>query len=123
MKLIDKYNDKGINKHTVWIFEENNFPSSLSRKICINKNHDVHGDNYYIFEKTGRGEGCRTIWYPSLKRAKEEVERLFKTGDDVKTGLDFNLCNKCKNHFSFGTDEYKKSKDFVCGEMKERYAQ
>ncbi len=115
MELIDKYNDKGINKHTIWIFKEKD------REIGINHNHDVLGYNYYIFDNNRCGENCGTIWYPTLKIAKLEVKRLFKTGEKVKTGRDFKKCKYCKAHYSFGTKEWNESKDFVCKNLKKQY--
>lgn len=114
MKLMGKYTAKGICKHTVWLFVEN------GRVIGVNRNHDVFGDQYHISEPPS-GEGCGTIWYPNLETAKREVERLFRTGEKVKTGRDSGLCERCSNHYSYGTEEYAKYPAFACCEWKKEY--
>lgn len=117
MKLVEKYGMKGIHKHSEWIFEQG------GRKIGINKNHDVYGANHYIFEGDKmHGEGCSTIWYSSLEKAKKEVQKLFNRGEKVKTGRDFGLCKKCACSYSHGTKDWKKYKEFVCAKKKEQYA-
>lgn len=121
MKPIEKFTDKGINKHTTWKFREN------GRELYIDKNHDVLEPNFYIYERkkdsmTFGGEGCGTIWYPTLEATKAEIERLFKTGDPVKTGADFNLCKRCKCSYSYKTEKWEKAeKEFLCKNAKTEY--
>ncbi|MCK4665988.1 hypothetical protein KAU33_04520 [Candidatus Dependentiae bacterium] len=69
MKLIDKYSLKGINSHLIWIYEGN------GRTAGINRNNDVFGDKYCCFEDNGIGEGCETIWYPTLEAARKVVKK------------------------------------------------
>ena len=73
MKLIDKYEDKGINRHTVWLFEEN------ERKAGVDHNHDVLGGGYYCFpydkDHWSHGEGYDTAWYLSLEEAKKVIQK------------------------------------------------
>ncbi len=111
MKLVKTERSKGINRHTTRTFEQN------GRQIHIDKNHDVGGNQFYIYENSG-GEGCRTIWYPTLETAKKEVERLFKTSEKVATGADSGLCNECQNRYSYGSKEWKKYKPSKCESFK-----
>lgn len=111
MKLVGTERSKGINRHTIKTFEEN------GRKLHVNRNHDVGGNQFYIYEEYG-GEGCQTIWYPTLDAAKQEVERLFETGDKVVTGRDSGLCKECQNSYSPGSKGWKKYPAFRCRPFK-----
>ena len=106
MKLIDKYNDAGINKHTVWIFEQN------GKRAGIDHNHDVYGASHYLFSIDGErhishGEGCSTVWYPSLNAAKAMLQKYLN--GEIRTlpdGSDAKACDSCKG--SFACEDFKK---------------
>lgn len=79
MNLIDEYGSKGINRHTIRIYELN------GRFAGIDKNWDVINEitgkpgMYYCFEvndpeKYSHGEGIETIWYGTLQDARAVVE-------------------------------------------------
>jgi len=119
LKMIKRYKAQGINKHTVWVYEDN------GRQLAIDQNHDVGGEQFHIFDvANGGGEGCGTIWYPTLEIAQKEVERLFSSGQSILHGQDSNLCIKCRNHYSPNTPKNHPSKRFwnkkpnICEEFK-----
>jgi len=115
MKLVRQYRSKGIDRHTVWIFKEG------EREIGINRNHDVGGEQFYIFEAGQlHGEGCETIWYPTLEAAEREVQRLFKTNQKVVTGVDSGLCNECQNSYFYGSEGWKKYGPLRCADFKQK---
>lgn len=124
MKLIDKqHSTESINKHTLWVYEQD------GRQLAINRNHDIGGDQFYIFDVAqSGGEGCRTIWYPSLEVARKEVERLFTSNEAVVTGTDSKLCADCQNHYSPYTPKGHESKRYwnkktnVCQEFKTHHS-
>jgi hypothetical protein len=77
MNLIDHYQDRGINKHTVWIYEENGVNAG------IDHNHDIYGAGYYCFTGSSHGEGCETKYYNTLKEARIII-RMFLSGEISK---------------------------------------
>ena len=113
MKLVDKYTIENL---TIWSYEEN------GKTLEIRKNHNIMDKTKcHICNESENGEGCRTIFY-TLKAARKEVKRLFSTGEKIKTGRDFGLCEQCQCHYSYGTKEYRKSKSFACHKQKEQYS-
>lgn len=79
LKPIKKYNSKGINRHTTWIYSGN------GRHAGIDKNWDVYNEPegkpgmFYCFEiqdlkRYSHGEGLETIWYSTLSEAKKVVK-------------------------------------------------
>jgi|GEM_PF-1569347 hypothetical protein len=71
------------------------------------------GKKFYLTS----GQGCRTIWFSSLKAAKEALKN-----DGVKTGKDLMDCSECGNHYSFHDERWKKLPVHACGEAKRQYA-
>lgn len=121
MELIDNYNGKGINRHTVWIFGQE------GRQAGIDHNHDVCGANFYLFpidsEHFSHGEGCDTVWYPSLKAAKVMIQK-YLSGEitSLPNGHDAKVCHLCKCHYSFGTRDYKKApSEYACEDFKKQF--
>jgi len=121
--LVEKRNDKGINRHTVWEYEYQ------GRRLCIDRNHDVGGNQYYLYEDGKGGEGCGTIWYEDLRAARNELKRLFMTGEPVKRGQDMvgwkgeQCCLGCRSHYSVDDPEYEKCwSDCNCRYEKKKHA-
>lgn len=63
------------------------------------------------------GMGCDTIWFRDKKTAHKAL-----MADGVKTGHDFDLCDKCQCHFSINDPNWKKYKPYVCKKAKIEYA-
>jgi len=121
MKLIDKYSEKGTNKHTVWIFEQE------GKRVGIDHNRDVYGAGYYLFpvdpEHFSHGEGCDTVWYASLKAAKAMVQK-YLSGEitSLPNGHDPGVCYLCKCSFSFNTEDHKKAPfEYACIDYKKQF--
>lgn len=111
MRLKEKYR---VGRHTVWVFGEN------GRELGVDLDHNIADEApCYIFEGgKAHGEGCKTVWYPSLEVAKAEIRRLFESGESVATGRDAGLCKRCQNHYSYGSAGWKKYPPFACGQFK-----
>lgn len=80
----------------------------------VSRDTAVLGDNVYA----GNGQGCGTVWYPTVKQARRVIDRLAFTPD----GRDSGLCEVCACHYSFGTEEFNKYPEFACGEWKGKVA-
>ena len=76
---------------------------------------DTHilGDNVYA----GNGQGCRTVWYLDVARARKVIAFLGYVPDGTQAGL----CIQCSCHYSFGTEGYQYP-SFACKEWKEAIA-
>lgn len=79
MDLLKKYEVKGTNRHTVWLYGAN------GRYAGIDLNKHVYNEKtnkpgmYYCFgvkdpEGYSHGEGAETIWYGTLQEARAVVE-------------------------------------------------
>lgn len=80
----------------------------------------VDGQQVYI----GNGQGCDTLWFKSVKEARRFIrtfrDKMVVTDLGIVQGLiPKSICNKCRCHYSFGTKEWEKYKDFACEEYKE----
>jgi hypothetical protein len=78
----------------------------------IHKDTNVYGDNVYI----GNGQGCSTIWFPSVSIAKKAFQK-----DGIMRGYLLADCTKCQCHYSYSSKEYHKFEPHVCREAKEEY--
>jgi len=115
MWLKEKFNVRDKHhRHTVRVFEED------GRELGIDQDHNIaDSEQFYIFEAgKAHGEGCETVWYPSLEAAKLEVARLFNTGKKRKTGQDAGLCERCQNHYFYNSAGWKRYPAFACLDFK-----
>lgn len=70
MRLVERSRSKGINSHLTWVYKQG------GKYAGIDRNFDVMDNKYYCFEgKLGQGEGCSTMWYPSLEAARDVVQQ------------------------------------------------
>ena len=80
----------------------------------IHKDTHIYGDNVYY----GHGQGCRTVWYPTVAQARKVIKALGYAPDGTQSGL----CEQCSCHYSSFTEEYRKYPEFACQEWKESVA-
>lgn len=121
MKLILKDHTRGINYHTIWIYEQD------GKMAGINHNHD-HSVGFYLFTVNpdgtpNDGEGCCTVWYPSLKTAKATLQK-YLSGEiiSIPDGHDANVCHLCKCHYSFNSSEHRDAPfDQACDGFKKQF--
>jgi hypothetical protein len=81
----------------------------------IKRDTHVYSDSVYI----GDGQGCGTVWYPTVQQARKIVNQL----DEVPVGQDAGLCHLCKCSYSIHSDDWKKAKyEYACKQWKEDVA-
>ena len=80
----------------------------------VSRDTAILGDNVYA----DNGQGCRTVWYPSVEQARRVITALGFTPN----GRDSGLCEQCSCHYSYGTPEWGKYPEFACCEWKEKVA-
>lgn len=80
----------------------------------VSRDTAVLGDNVYA----GNGQGCGTVWYPSVEQARKVIAKLGFAPEGSGSGL----CKVCSCHYSYGTKEFKKHLEFACREWKDKVA-
>jgi len=71
----------------------------------------------------GNGQGCDTFWFKSVRDAKRFIDKYRDKMKPNAFGLGLiprSLCMKCRSHYPFGTEEWKRYPDNVCEELKNR---
>ena len=113
-----KHEIVGIHKHTLWDYEHN------GRIITIDHDRGICPGTgaFYLSEGGSGGEGCNTVWFPTLKQERDEVEYLFETGFKVAKGPGFMLCDKCACSYSNNDPRQKGKVEYACYKKKEEYA-
>lgn len=86
----------------------------LDYKGDIHRDTNVFGDNVY----TENGQGCGTVWFASVKQARQVIGRLGRAPKGHESGL----CPKCSCYYSFGSKQYKQYPEFACREWKRSIA-
>jgi len=78
----------------------------------------VDGEQVYI----GNGQGCGTVWLKDLEEARKFIDkyrRRIKVADSgCVSMIPRKICLSCKNHYSYNTLKWKKTKEFACREYK-----
>ncbi len=83
----------------------------------IFRDTNVIGDNVYL-AKPGRGQGCDTIWFETVRQAREFIKR-----HGLINGHAARVCAQCKCHFGFNTKEWKNAPfEQACKDWKEKIA-
>lgn len=71
----------------------------------------------------GNGQGCGTFWFKNEGEARKFIDQFRKEIEVTDLGcvnlIPKEICLKCKGHYSFGTKEWKKAKEWSCKEYKE----
>jgi len=71
----------------------------------------------------GNGQGCHTFWFKTVKEAKKFIDKYRDKINPNIRGLGLipeELCRNCKNHYSYGTEEWKNARENNCFEFKEQ---
>ena len=89
--------------------------------VSILRDTNVVGEQVYI----GNGQGCGTFWFKNARDAKKFIDayrdKMEVTNYGAVWGLiPKELCENCKGHYSYGTPEWKKAKDWNCFKFKEQ---
>lgn len=71
----------------------------------------------FVFYLGKHGQGCRTIWFMSLKAAKKALQN-----DGIKTGMDLAHCSKCACYYSCFDERQKAFEPDICHTAKTNYA-
>ena len=90
--------------------------------VGIYRDPNIYGEEQVYI---GNGQGCDTFWFKNVKQAQKFIDkyrdRIQVNDFEIVSGLiPKELCKKCKGHYSYQTEEWKKCKDNVCEEYKER---
>jgi hypothetical protein len=74
MTFVGRHQSKGINNHLTWVYK-------LGEKYAgVDRNFHMMDNKYHCFEgELGHGEGSDTVWYPSLKAAREVVRQYLNS--------------------------------------------
>ena len=80
----------------------------------IHKDTHILGDNVYA----GNGQGCRTVWYPSVAQARKIIRHLGYVPDGTMAGL----CQRCACHYSVTDPQYSQYPGFACDAWKRAIA-
>jgi len=70
----------------------------------------------------GNGQGCHTFWFKTVEDAKRFIDKYHESINPHMFGLGLiphNLCENCKNHYTYGTEEWKNAKENNCFNFKE----
>ena len=73
----------------------------------------------------GNGQGCRTFWFRTVEEARRFIDahrgRMKVTQSGSVRGLiPRELCENCKNHYSYKTPEWRGARAWNCREYKQR---
>ena len=73
----------------------------------------------------GNGIGCHTFWFRNVREARKFIDkyrdRMVVTENGSVRGLiPRELCENCKNHYSYGTKEWKNANENNCFTFKEQ---
>ena len=88
----------------------------IEYKNGIRKDTHVYRNNVYI-GGIGRGQGCGTIWFRTVKGANKALSK-----DAIKEGRDLFDCTKCRCHYSIFDKEGEVYPWHACSDLKEEYA-
>lgn len=84
----------------------------------IFRDTNVIGENVYLAEP-GRGQGCDTIWFETVARARKFARRY-----GYIDGHAAGMCHQCKCHYSFNTKDWRNAPfDYACKDWKEKIKQ
>jgi len=84
--------------------------------VPISRDTDVvDGEQVYI----GDGQGCRTFWFRSVGEAKHFIERYVTQFGDITGLIPKELCQDCKGHYSYQSEDWQKATREDCVDYKE----
>ena len=84
--------------------------------ICRDTNVVDEKGNVYI-EANGRGQGCNTVWFKTVRQAQKFIDRHGYTFEIPKE-----FCLKCSCNYSSNTKKFIEYPPFNCGGYKEKVA-
>jgi hypothetical protein len=83
----------------------------------VHKSTSFMSDDPFIYYLGNQGQRCRTVWFQSVKAAKNALQR-----DGIKTGVDLADCSKCAGYYSCFDNRQKGLAVNICGAAKTKYA-
>jgi hypothetical protein len=83
----------------------------------VHKSNSFLSDDPFIYYLGNQGQGCRTVWFRSVKAAKKALQN-----DGIKTGMDLADCSKCACYYSCFDERQKALESDICRTAKTNYA-